>query len=50
LRGEVDDLVCIETPRRFEAVGAFYADFRQVEDAEVSAILARFPIAPRGRP
>jgi putative phosphoribosyl transferase len=45
LHGEVDELVCIETPRRFEAVSAFYADFRQVEDAEVIAILARFPIA-----
>jgi putative phosphoribosyl transferase len=50
LRGEVDDLVCIEMPRRFEAVGAFYADFRQVEDEEVSAILARFPIASQQRP
>ena len=48
LRGEVDALVCLETPRRFDAVGAFYADFRQVADEEVAAILSRFPTeAPR---
>jgi putative phosphoribosyl transferase len=49
LRGEVDDLVCLETPRYFDAVGAFYADFRQIEDKEVAAILARFPIGPRAK-
>ncbi len=45
LRSEVDALVCLEAPRRFGAVGSFYADFRQVEDQEVNAILARFPVA-----
>ena len=49
LRGEVDAVVCLEAPRHFGAVGAFYADFRQVEDAEVSAILARFPSEPLGK-
>jgi predicted phosphoribosyltransferase len=44
LRGEVDALVCLEAARRFGAVGSFYADFRQVPDEEVSAILARFPM------
>ncbi len=44
LRSEVDALVCLEAPHRFGAVGSFYADFRQVEDEEVSAILARFPV------
>jgi predicted phosphoribosyltransferase len=44
LRGEVDAVVCLEAPRFFNAVGAFYADFRQVADEEVSAILARFPV------
>jgi predicted phosphoribosyltransferase len=43
LRSEVDALVCLEAPRRFGAVGSFYADFRQVTDEEVSAILSRFP-------
>ena len=57
LRGEVDALICLEAPRRFGAVGSFYADFRQVADEEVSAILARFPVeaaekgvAAQGRP
>jgi predicted phosphoribosyltransferase len=45
LRSEVDALVCLEAPHRFGAVGSFYADFRQVEDEEVNAILARFPVA-----
>ena len=42
LKREVDELVCLEAPARFAAVGAFYADFRQVEDEEAVAILARF--------
>ncbi|MGD1038916.1 MAG: phosphoribosyltransferase family protein [Roseiarcus sp.] len=49
LRNEVDALVCLETPRRFGAVGSFYADFRQVRDEEVSAILARFPVEALGK-
>jgi predicted phosphoribosyltransferase len=42
LQGEADDLVCLAAPACFDAVGAFYADFRQVEDDEAIAILARF--------
>ena len=45
LRSEVDDLVCLETPERFGSVGAFYRDFRQIDDDEVAAILAVFPPA-----
>ena len=47
LKHEVDDLVCLEAPARFEAVGAFYVDFSQVEDAEAVTILAR--ISPTAR-
>jgi putative phosphoribosyl transferase len=36
----VDDLVCLETPRNFRAVGQFYADFRPTEDDEVIGLLA----------
>lgn len=43
LRSEVDAVVCLEAPEFFDAVGAFYTDFNQVEDDEVAAILARFP-------
>lgn len=39
LGGEVDELICLETPAAFMAVGAFYLDFRQVTDEEVVALL-----------
>ncbi|NVO14920.1 MAG: phosphoribosyltransferase [Rhodoplanes sp.] len=43
MRDEVDAIVCLERPAVFSAIGAFYDDFRQVDDAEVIAILDRFP-------
>jgi putative phosphoribosyl transferase len=39
LRTEVDDLVCLETPADFDALGQFYHDFRQVSDDEVIRLL-----------
>ncbi len=36
----VDELVCLESPRNFRAVGQFYADFRPTEDDEVIGLLA----------
>lgn len=39
LRGEVDNLVCLEVPFLFLSVGHFYFDFQQVSDAEVIAAL-----------
>lgn len=44
LRGEVDALICLETPDPFIAIGYFYRDFRQVSDEEVVETLRRFPI------
>lgn len=41
LRPEVDEVVCLATPSPFGAIGAFYADFRQVEDDEVRDLLDR---------
>ncbi|MFE4970751.1 phosphoribosyltransferase family protein [Kitasatospora sp. NPDC056651] len=35
-----DDLVCVATPSPFFAIGEFYADFSQTEDAEVLRLLA----------
>jgi putative phosphoribosyl transferase len=35
-----DELVCLEAPAHFHAVGQFYDDFPQVDDAEVMRILA----------
>jgi predicted phosphoribosyltransferase len=44
LRGEVDDIVCLEDYEDFGAIGLFYSDFRQVSDTEVIEILARHQI------
>jgi len=41
LRGEVDEVVCLESPENFGAGGRFYADFEQTTDEEVVATLAR---------
>lgn len=41
LKHYADEVVCLETPLGFHAVGQFYRDFRQVEDAEVISLLAR---------
>jgi pimeloyl-ACP methyl ester carboxylesterase len=40
LRRVADDVVCIDVPDAFFAVGQAYADFHQVPDAEVVALLA----------
>ena len=40
LQEEVDDIICLATPEPFYAIGAHYADFRQVPDDEVVALLA----------
>ena len=39
IRAYADEVVCLEAPASFRAVGQFYADFPQIEDAEVEAIL-----------
>ncbi|MBT9541064.1 phosphoribosyltransferase [Thiobacillus sp.] len=39
IRPYADEVVCLEAPEFFRAVGQFYADFPQIEDAEVEAIL-----------
>lgn len=40
---EIDQVLVVETPPGFSAVGQFYADFTQVEDREVTDLLARKP-------
>ncbi len=44
LRHEADEVVCLEAYEQFGAIGLYYADFRQVEDEEVRAFLARAPV------
>ncbi|MBM3552047.1 MAG: phosphoribosyltransferase [Alphaproteobacteria bacterium] len=41
LAPEVDEIICLETPRAFGAIGFFYRDFRQISDEEVIDILDR---------
>jgi putative phosphoribosyl transferase len=46
LKKDADEVVCLEQPAGFGAISLYYADFEQVSDEEVMAILARFPVAP----
>ncbi len=39
MRRDADDVICAATPEPFMAVGAWYADFTQTDDAEVRALL-----------
>ena len=41
VRPYCDELVCLEAPPEFYAVGQFYREFRQVEDEEVVELLAQ---------
>jgi putative phosphoribosyl transferase len=41
LQDEVDEIVCVESPEVFFAVGMWYSDFSQVEDDEVMRVLER---------
>jgi predicted phosphoribosyltransferase len=43
LKGEADEIVCLEPHDVFFAIGFFYADFDQVSDGEVKEILAAVP-------
>ena len=46
LRAEADDVVTVATPEPFVAVGRWYRDFDQVEDAEVRRVLAEAHATP----
>ncbi len=39
LRAEVDEIVCLQSPKLFGAVGLFYAEFHQLSDDEVVDLL-----------
>lgn len=41
VRRHADEVVCLDAPPEFHAVGQFYRTFGQVDDGEVVAILAR---------
>ncbi|MFJ6134816.1 alpha/beta family hydrolase [Kitasatospora sp. NPDC092286] len=46
LAGAADELICVGTPSPFFAIGEFYGDFTQTEDAEVLRHLAEARAAP----
>lgn len=50
LQGEVDRLICLTTPPDFRSVGEYYADFHQLTDDEVVALLAQSPQPGRTTP
>jgi len=41
MRGVADEVVCVEMPRSFFAIGQFYEDFTQTGDSDVVALLER---------
>jgi predicted phosphoribosyltransferase len=41
LREEVDEVICLESPSPFGAIGRFYERFEQVDDEEVRDLLER---------
>jgi putative phosphoribosyl transferase len=41
LGNEADEVVCLDTPPLFGAIGLYYRDFHQMSDAEVTDLLAR---------
>lgn len=46
LRQCADEVVCLETPSHFFAVGQFFANFDQVTDDEVEQCLMQAPVNP----
>lgn len=49
VRELADEVVCLETPTWFQAVGQFYRHFPQVEDEEVIALLKARPASASPR-
>lgn len=45
-RNVADDVVCVETPEPFRAVGLWYVDFDEVSDQEVRDLLASVEAPP----
>jgi predicted phosphoribosyltransferase len=45
LQSDTDEIVCLETPAEFYAVGQFYRDFHQVNDQEVQELLSPEKVA-----
>ncbi|MGO9060270.1 MAG: phosphoribosyltransferase [Candidatus Binataceae bacterium] len=48
LRSEADEIVCLDTPEYFMAIGEFYEDFSQTNDDEVIELLEAAAHRPAG--
>lgn len=49
LRREVDEIICLQTPDPFHAIGVFYHDFTQMSDEDVVEVLAQGTAGKRQR-
>jgi putative phosphoribosyl transferase len=49
MRGEADEVVCLEEYSDFGAIGFYYSNFWPVPDEQVIDLLARFPVPGRKR-
>ncbi len=49
MRAHADEVVCLEAPANFMAVGQFYGNFEQVQDDIVVALLKKRRTPPSGR-
>ena len=50
LQDEVDQIVCLEQPHPFHAIGLHYDDFHQLDDDEVIAAMDSLPPEPHATP
>jgi predicted phosphoribosyltransferase len=48
LKPQVDELICLETPPEFRAVGEWYGDFEQTTDQRVIALLREAAVLRQG--
>ncbi|HEU5155906.1 MAG TPA: phosphoribosyltransferase family protein [Streptosporangiaceae bacterium] len=46
LRRDADEVICLQTPDPFFAIGEWYVDFAQIRDEEAAALLARAAATP----
>jgi uncharacterized protein (TIGR00369 family) len=49
MRGDADEVICLEMPGRFLAIGEWYEDFAQTSDEEVVALLREARARQAGR-
>jgi predicted phosphoribosyltransferase len=50
LRRDADEVICLEEPSLFYAVGEWYENFEQVADEVVVGLLDQAPVPPLSRP